>query len=186
MSYSRTLPRHALYVCPKFQGRVLLQVSFYWLAYHFLLWNLLFIVRYVEVQSEAGGQGLQRPLIDLYAEFARGHMLIVWCALGVLPLVLWDVLKLTHRIAGPLSRFRATLQALTAGRHVPFVRIRKDDLLHEFEQDFNAYLAQLEARTQPPTPTPCTPAPEPIAPPLAETQAIDLAELDLLLATKQP
>jgi hypothetical protein len=186
MSYSRTLPRHALYVCPKFQGRVLLQVSFYWLAYHFLLWNLLFIAHYVEARGSVDSLAAQQPSLELYADFSRRHMLIVWCALGVLPLVLWDVLKLTHRIAGPLSRFRATLQALTAGRQVPFVRIRKDDLLHEFEQDFNAYLAQLEARNQPPVPTPCTPAPEPIAPPLAETQAIDLAELDLLLATKQP
>ncbi len=66
---------------------------------------------------------------------------------------MWDVVRVTHRVAGPLVRFRECLKALSRGEHVPFVRIRKGDYLVDMERAFNEYLATL------PEPTPVAEGP---------------------------
>ena len=52
------------------------------------------------------------PLGEFHAAFIRQNSSLVLCALFVFPLVAWDMLKLTHRVAGPLYRFRRVLEAL--------------------------------------------------------------------------
>jgi len=52
--------------------------------------------------------------------------------LAVFPLILWDMMKVTHRVAGPLVRFGNTLKRLEQGEKVQEVRLRKGDLLVEF------------------------------------------------------
>jgi hypothetical protein len=72
---------------------------------------------------------------------------LVRCSLVLLiltpPLIL-DALRFAHRLVGPLYRFRKTIQAIATGEEVEPVKLRKGDLLLDFQDDFNAMLRYLE------------------------------------------
>src|SRR5258707_12756086 len=59
-----------------------------------------------------------RPFSDLYGEFVDNHYSMLVCAVIVLPYLVWDVLKLTHRFVGPLVQFQRCLGALACGEMV--------------------------------------------------------------------
>ena len=104
------------------------------------------------------------------------------CAIAILPIVLWDLLKFSHRIVGPLIPFQRSIERLTAGEQVTEVRLRHGDLLSDLQSAFNQYLTSL--RTMEPNPrrmdsdaelkVPVEPAPVPTI--VAELIEIQLAE----------
>ncbi|MBP86447.1 MAG: hypothetical protein CMJ64_07000 [Planctomycetaceae bacterium] len=55
----------------------------------------------------------------------------------VLPVVLWDVLRLSHRFAGPMIRLRHALSDLANGKEVKTVSFRDGDYWTEFADHFN-------------------------------------------------
>jgi len=57
-----------------------------------------------------------------------------------------DMLRFTHRFAGPIYRFRKTIQAISRGEPVDLVRLRKGDFLTEMRDEFNEMLKALEER----------------------------------------
>lgn len=59
---------------------------------------------------------------------------------------IYDGVKYTHRIVGPLYRFRQTIKAILAGEPVDVVRLRKGDYLGEMRDDLNELLELLEQR----------------------------------------
>ena len=61
-------------------------------------------------------------------------------------LLLFDTVRFTHRIVGPLYRFQKALQAITTGDELPLVSIRKDDFLQEMKDELNGMIAALEKR----------------------------------------
>jgi hypothetical protein len=79
---------------------------------------------------------------------------MLFCACLILPLFMIDFVRLTHRIAGPLVRFRIALVQIMQGHRVNEVELRKGDLLTEFQQSFNEFLSfynrQLDGQPQPP------------------------------------
>ena len=78
---------------------------------------------------------------DLYDQFASEYYPMLFCACLILPLFMIDFVRLTHRIAGPLVRFRIALVQLMQGHRVNEVELRKGDLLTEFQQAFNEFLS---------------------------------------------
>ena len=96
---------------------------------------------------------------ELYGSFCVQYYPIVFAALATAPLLLWDVLKMTHGIAGPLIRFETTLQQMKNGERVDKVVLRDHDLLTEFRDEFNSFLEFYnrekfgDAPAQPVTPT---------------------------------
>ena len=67
-------------------------------------------------------------------------MTLLILAAALSPIVLWDMLKLTHQIAGPLVRFRNALQKMAIGEPVAKIKLRDGDLLVEFQDAFNEFL----------------------------------------------
>jgi hypothetical protein len=61
-------------------------------------------------------------------------------------LFIFDAVRLSHRVVGPLYRFRKTIQAITAGEEVERVSLRKDDFLQELKDDINEMLRVLQER----------------------------------------
>ena len=55
----------------------------------------------------------------------------------LLPFMLFDVLKLTHRIAGPMYRARVQLQSLAEGNDVKPIRFREKDFWQETADEIN-------------------------------------------------
>jgi hypothetical protein len=66
------------------------------------------------------------------------------CSLMLLPLVLCDVLKLSHRFVGPVWRMRQGLRQLADGKRPETMRFRKDDFWPEMAAEFNAVAERVE------------------------------------------
>jgi len=68
-------------------------------------------------------------------------------SMAALPLILLDVLRLSHRWVGPIFRLRSYLRSLRDGEPVGELRFRERDFWPELADDFNEIAAELkEAR----------------------------------------
>lgn len=66
------------------------------------------------------------------------------CAsLIVLPFILFDLVRLSHRWVGPIFRLRTALQALGRGDQIPPIRFREGDYWQELAGDFNVIAVEL-------------------------------------------
>lgn len=147
--------RRKLLVDRFLQGRLILRVALYWTLYHAALWHSLVLVRYLQHRL-AGLSGAAVPSFrEEYLRTFQDSQTLLLAAVLLFPAVIWETLRQTHRIAGPLFRFQATLQALISGGNPPPVQLRKGDLLKPFEQTMNEFLEFYAERktVNPETPT---------------------------------
>lgn len=121
----------------RFQIRLSLRIGLYFVLYQVAVWAAAVIARHMTTELEAtlgeGGAAFCQLLMPL------GVVLV-----GIL--FLYDAVLFSHRIVGPLYRFRRIVKAITAGEEVALVRLRKRDYLVEMQNDFNAMLKALEQR----------------------------------------
>ncbi len=61
-------------------------------------------------------------------------------------LFIYDAILFAHRIVGPLYRLRVTMRAITEGKELGLMQLRKDDFLQELKDEFNEMLRALEQR----------------------------------------
>ena len=134
--------RKKFFVNRKLQGKFLTRLVGYWTFYHLVLYHSLFVV---DVLRNSMGSVLRdaprRSVGDLYADFADSHRVMLFLMFAMLPVVLRDMVRLTHQVAGPLVRFRDALRNLADGQQVERIKLRDGDLLTEFQDAFNAFLA---------------------------------------------
>ena len=69
----------------------------------------------------------------------------------LLPVVLYDLVRFSHRFVGPMVRLRESMRRAAAGESVSPVRFRDDDYWQEFADAFNAMQARLEAAERRPS-----------------------------------
>lgn len=136
--------RQQHYVSRSLQGSLLKQLATDWLVYFLLFWHGLFVLSLFGIPASAQDTDSQGSLWDRYLLFCDGHVHLALCGMLFLPLFFWNALRLSHRIAGPLERFRIALDALRQGESVKPLTLRRDDLLVDFQQTFNRYLGHLE------------------------------------------
>jgi hypothetical protein len=65
----------------------------------------------------------------------------------LLPIIVYDTVKLTHRFVGPMLRLRRGMRELAAGVHVEAIRFRDDDFWKEFADEFNALADRVQRGT---------------------------------------
>jgi hypothetical protein len=138
--------RKRTYVNARVQGRIVGRVAAYWVLYHIVLWHGLFVFRYAQVRMSSDEMLLSQPVNSIYWQFCINHVPLLMAALLIMPLFMLDFVRLTHRVVGPLVRAGDALQKLMRGERVPAVEFRKGDLLTEFENTFNDFLAYYEAQ----------------------------------------
>ena len=119
-----------------FQTKLLVRIGVYGSIYMVTLMNLMFVWRLL---MEGPGDLLEQYGRFL-ADFAPAFILFAL----LLPVVSWDVLKLSHRMVGPIVRFRRALQDLAAGRTVQPIKLRDGDYLTEMRDEFNSLLDALQ------------------------------------------
>jgi hypothetical protein len=157
--------RTQLYVDPKVQGALALRVVLYWIVcilavtVMLLCWELL----------TAPVRELSTRLNDMW--FHYGPALVA--SFLLLPLVVLDIIRMSHRFAGPLVRMRAAMRSLARCETVAPISFREDDFWLEFAQDFNAVAARLQ-RDPPSAGTPAHPGDD------AESDAPAVAHPDLV------
>jgi hypothetical protein len=82
----------------------------------------------------------------------QGHLQAIWDRHGVvfvvlaalLPVVVYDSFRFSHRLAGPMVRLRYTLHRLAKGEQVERLKFRRRDYWHDVADDFNVLLDRLE------------------------------------------
>ena len=75
--------------------------------------------------------------------FHYGPAIVVGVLL--LPLAVFDVLRLSNRFVGPFFRLRGAMRQLARGERVDPIFFRRGDFWQEFADEFNAVAARLEA-----------------------------------------
>jgi hypothetical protein len=70
-------------------------------------------------------------------------MVVFSCVFAIV--VLWDAVRLTQRIVGPLKRAENVLYAMADGKSVDEIKFRQGDLAKGFERALNAYLSSPHA-----------------------------------------
>jgi hypothetical protein len=121
--------RQRLLVDFKLQGNILVHTALYWL---YCLLGIAFI-------ASCWILWVQRPN-------TAGELLgMLWTSLGpailgslvLLPLVLLDSLRLSHRIAGPMIRFRKAMKSMVADETARPIQLRDGDFWNDFADDIN-------------------------------------------------
>jgi len=136
MSHHRL--RRRLFIDRPVQSALLIRALLYWSVC--LMTQLLFVFFFAVVSSSAD------------AFYAQGHQLWWHLRLSVigatllLPMILLDILRLSHRWVGPVFRLRTSLQALSRGKFVSPIRFREGDFWQELAGDFNVVAAELARR----------------------------------------
>ena len=120
-----------------FQTRLSIRIALYFVCYQ-VIFTLLFSI----------GRGMIVDFLQLVGMEAIGFFILVSVVtlVSIGGLFIYDALLYTHRIVGPLYRFRKTIQAITAGDEVELLRLREGDQLQEMKDDLNEMLRALHQR----------------------------------------
>lgn len=135
--------RKRIWVDPPFQGRLLLRLAFYLIAYIVVSWHLGFL--FEAARDLAVGQGVT-TFANLYVESLLRQVPQMYAFVLLAPALLYDLLKFSHRVAGPLFRCRKVMQEMASGAAVPEFKPRKHDLMGELFAAFNALIRVHNAR----------------------------------------
>jgi hypothetical protein len=127
--------RRRVFIDRQVQTALLVRATLYWLLS--LATQLLLVFFFAVVTSSS--HDFQARIVEL-TWYMRISMI---GAILLLPVMLLDVLKLSHRWVGPIFRLRASMQALNRGEAVPPIRFRKSDFWQELAGDFNVVSTEL-------------------------------------------
>jgi hypothetical protein len=142
--------RNKIYLGGMLQGTLVKRLAICWAVYNVLLFHGLFAVSYLErpgAHAFVEG-GAQVSLLDAYETFAWQNRLLIFGAFTVGPIFLWDVVRCTHRVAGPLVRLENMLLRMAQGETIREIKFRKGDWLTSLERALNLYLASRSAATE--------------------------------------
>ena len=132
--------RKKVWVDP-FQTKLTIRIAGYLVVFLFVFGNTLFAWK---MWSEGP--------VDPWNQFLEtmSSNLPVFVLLTVLvPVMAWDTIRFSHRLVGPLVRFRKTMQDIAAGEPVRPIKLREGDYLTDLRDDFNKMLEELQKRGVP-------------------------------------
>lgn len=122
------LRRQLLYVDAKVQSALLARTVLHWAC------CVLFVAAAMVVANISGnGDSRWWPLA-----------FIAVTALALLPLMVFDTLRISSRFIGPMARFRHAMRALARGERAHLGDFRGSDYWRELADDFNSVAARIE------------------------------------------
>ena len=142
--------RKKLFVNRGIQGAMALRFGLYWVMYHICLWNGAFMYFFLRARLAqlTGSDQPMMSLSEMYALFLKEYLPITFAATLLLPAVVYELIRQTHRIAGPLVRFSHAMRDMMAGKTIQPVKLRDGDMLTEFETLFNEFIAFHQTKQQ--------------------------------------
>jgi hypothetical protein len=127
--------RKRLFVDAKVQGALIKRVLIYWflclatLALLILCWRTIF----------GPARMFYLHFDDLWFHYGPAAI----GSLALLPLVVYDIVRLSNRFVGPLVRLRRSLRALARGEEVAPLTFRNGDFWQDFAVEFNAVAGRM-------------------------------------------
>jgi hypothetical protein len=125
----------------RFQTRLALRICAYLGIFLVVQLNFLFAWR---LWQEGPGDPAEQ-----FGRMLRDYLPFWICLLALVPVIAWDAIRFTHRLVGPLVRIRQTVRNVAQGEAVRPIKLRDNDYLTEFRDDFNEMLDALQRRGVP-------------------------------------
>src|SRR5438105_3328725 len=124
-----------------FQTKLTIRIFGYLGLFFIVLFNLLF-------SWKMWSEGPSDPAVQL-VDTLWTYAPVFICLLILVPIMAWDTIRFSHRMVGPLVRFRKTMAAIADGEAVRPIKLREGDYLTELRDDFNRMLEQLQKQGVP-------------------------------------
>jgi hypothetical protein len=131
--------RTRLYVDREVQGSLLKRILCHWVAFVLSLIVLLVALQYFENPLSSFDEQVE--------VFLSRHAITFVVLFVLLPLFIYDALKLTHRFAGPMVRVRRMLGQLAVGEPTDPLHFREGDFWNDVANNFNAIRARLQCES---------------------------------------
>jgi hypothetical protein len=139
MYWKRNLRKH-LFVDAKVQGTLINRAVGYW--FFCLLTLTLMILCWRMATGPV--QMFSTHFDEMWFSFAPAFI----GSFILLPLVVYDILRMSNRFVGPLVRLRRSMRALARGEDVEPLKFRDGDIWHDFAQEFNDLAARVQKLKQ--------------------------------------
>ena len=142
--------RRKKFVNKQLQGQLMLKMVLHWLGYNaIVLFISLGSCMFLYCISIVNGVP-ERTMKEEVAQYFLNHRPMLIAMIILLPLIVWDMLKTSHRVAGPVYKFRAELQRfIDTGRLEP-VKLRQGDFLMEFQDTWNEAVKKVNQQADQP------------------------------------
>lgn len=128
--------RHRLVVDPVVQGLLIGRTLLYGTALSIYLLTMAFFMQ------PRGSEEIS--LAERLGQFALEALPWLSALLVVVPLVLWDMVRLSNRFAGPAYRLKQHLLQLGLGEPTAKMGVREDDFWCELADAFNSVRADVQ------------------------------------------
>ena len=129
--------RRRIYVDIPVQTALLLKMVWHWLMVMSMMLCVLVAVEFVS-------SGMKISLGEaVNAVWARSYTALAVLML-IAPLIGYDLIKLSHRFAGPMVTLRREMQRLAAGEACEEIHFRKGDFWTDLPESFNGIRARME------------------------------------------
>ena len=131
--------RKQYFVDSHLQGELLRRSIMYW------CWCLMSVFVAVACWRMLFGPPLPFPeyFVELWERFSP----ILIASLLLLPLIVFDVMRTSNRIAGPMMRLREAIRMAGTGAESRPLRFRNADFLEDVAGEFNEMLDRFEKRS---------------------------------------
>ena len=137
------IKRNRLYVDKGVQGALVRRVATYWVLCSWGIFCVLagFPIGVTMALGVPNGPTISSLLLHSWLDFWPSLL----ASLLVLPVIVWDLLRLSHRFVGPMIRLRHAMRDLADGKQVRPISFRDGDFWGEFAEAFNQVAARIEA-----------------------------------------
>ena len=125
------------------QGPIVTRLMVHFLAYNTATLFLLLVVYGVKSSLDVISDSPSRMES---ATFWQQASPVVICVLVMMPFMVWDLMQLTNRIAGPLYRFESLLKDFAKTGKLKAAVLRDGDLLTNYQIQFNEFVAAMHVR----------------------------------------
>ena len=88
-----------------------------------------------------------QPIGEKLAECRNNFATFVVVSLVLVPIFVYDSIKLSHRFVGPMVRFRSAVRELADGENPRPVTLRAGDFWQEFATDFNRMMTRFSVES---------------------------------------
>jgi len=136
-----TCRRSIFFIDRKVQGALVVRTCIYWLFCLFSV-SLMLI-------CWAAYTGPLKPFSVMAVELYHRHGPVLLASLILLPITAMDVLRLSNRFVGPVSRVRGALAELAAGQAIEPIHLREDDYWTDLAGNLNEVATRLNQSDSP-------------------------------------
>ncbi len=124
------------------QGPIVTRLIIHFLSYNIATLFLLLLVYGIKTSLAAIAE---TPVSAEPLTFWQQAAPVVICMCVMMPFMIWDLIKLTNRIAGPLFRFESILKEFAKSGVLRKAALREGDLLTDYQKQFNEFVESLHA-----------------------------------------